>query len=203
MICWLDLETTGLVPESGEILEIAAILTDDELVEIDRFASLVRPPRGFESKMDDFVTKMHEASGLLAALEVVENGQYLSSVCGEFERWLRMAARGHALRSGVDVDAMSESDIRGTLKKVPLGGNSIHFDRAWLRHHAPEIEALFLHRNVDCSTVNEMARRWTPDVHDARPGAGAKPAHRALADVRESIALARYYRGALFTKASK
>lgn len=78
--------------------------------------------------------------------------------------------------------------------QTPLAGSTVGFDRRWLRHQMPKLEALFSHRSVDVSSVVELAKRWAPTVYEARPKAKDGAAHRALADVRESIAYLRYFR---------
>lgn len=203
MIAWLDIETTGLEPKTGSILELALILTDDSLVELARFESLVAPSfgRGLEV-MDSYVVKMHETSGLLKTLylsaEETDSGTAYSvrdgvPRCGEVETLAIQFMHEAARRPG---DA--EADTKKSLRTIPLGGNSVHFDRAWIKEHMCDLEKLFSHRNIDCSTLNELAKRWTPEVHAARPGAGGEVAHRAMADVEMSIELAKHYRATLF-----
>lgn len=191
MIAWIDLETTGLDPKVGSILELALVLTDDDLVEIARSSWLVRPlhMRGLEV-MDDYVLKMHAKSGLL------------KEIFGADEpRGTPTCAPGVQSPGRVEQDVSQWITGAGpaeSFRKVPLGGNSVHFDRAWIREHMPDLEALFSHRNVDCSTLNELAKRWTSEIADGRPGAAGDPVHRAMPDVEGSIELARYYRRQLF-----
>lgn len=194
MIAWIDLETTGLQPHSGSILEIAIVLTNDELEELaPPFERVVRPLHGRELRhADEPVRRMHLASGLAGDthLFIDEKSAYLGELrtllprLGDVEREAVGYVMAHAHRLGVD------------LRKVPLGGNSVHFDRAWLQVHMDDLERLFSHRHVDVSTLTELARRWAPGVHAGRPGSAGRPAHRALADVRSSIETLRYYRAA-------
>lgn len=203
MLAFLDLETTGLDPKKGSILELALVLTDDDLKPIaEPFSEVVRPMhlRGYEV-MDDYVRNMHRESGLLALLYADHHGPGAEVVerpsirrCGEVE-----AAAIEWLLSTVERAAPAVlGGPHKTLKTTPLAGNSIHFDRSWLAEHMPDLERLFLHRNVDVSTLNESARRWRPELYDARPGAGGSPKHRALDDVYASIDAARHYRTNLF-----
>jgi oligoribonuclease len=83
-----------------------------------------------------------------------------------------------------------------TARTAPLAGNSVHADRAFLRRHMPGLEAHLHYRNVEVSTVKELARRWYPEVVDGAPAKAG--GHRALADIRESIEELRYYRGTIF-----
>ena len=222
MIAWLDLETTGLDPRTGSILEIAMIVTDDNLNQVGRpFVSLVKPLhlRGVEV-MDDFVKNMHTNSKLLEQL-------YYGVMCpddfpkltirsdlprlGDVERaaidWLESVyapcncnippqegAGQHAISCNVFKDYKKE------LKGTPLGGNTVHFDKRWLIDHMSDLEKLFSHRIFDVSTMTEFAKRFAPEVYKNRPGLGpdGKPApqHRALDDIRNSIVTARYYRDA-------
>ncbi len=81
-------------------------------------------------------------------------------------------------------------------RSAPLAGNSVHADRAFLRRHMPELEAYVHYRNVDVSTIKELARRWYPETFEAAPAKGDD--HRALADIRASIEELRYYRRSVF-----
>lgn len=209
-IAWLDLETTGLDPKRDSILEVGIILTTDtKLDEIARFHSLVRPMhlRGVEV-MGDYVLNMHTKSGLLGELY-------------DFDQRIDPGPHGHPLRDHipapgrVELDVMqwlhnvsrnpadTEADTKRTLRGIPLAGNSVHFDRAFIQEHMPDLEALFSHRNVDVSTVTELAKRWAPLVHKGRPGVRpdgtVEPTHRSLDDLAASIKTALYYRDTLFT----
>jgi len=204
VIAWLDLETTGLEPKTGSILEIALVLTDNDLNILKQFQSVVMPlsQRGYED-MDDFVYEMHTKSGLLSEIYHGHHGDTDSGWGRVNPSGLVMGLKSRGeleaelvdwlLQCGGDRDEFSEK-----LKTTPLGGNSVHFDRAWIREHMPALEGLFSYRNFDMTSVNEMAKRWKPEVHAARPTAGRDPAHRALDDVLESIELAKYYRERLF-----
>jgi oligoribonuclease len=197
VIAWIDLETTCLHPKRGSIVEIAIVLTDDGLNDVAVFESLVRPLSGPRGEMEPYVREMHEKSGLLAALATGDAPR-----CGEVERtvmeWVCWNATG-AARPEIG------SEKRKQLRTVPLGGNSVHFDRRWLQEHMDDLEELFSHRNIDISTVTELAKRWRPGIYGMRPGAldisgasSVEAVHRALADVRHSIETARYYRRDIF-----
>ncbi len=180
MIAWVDVETTGLDPEHGYLLEVALVFTDDELNVLgDAFSRIVRPSCSADYNwyraLEPVVFNMHAASGLLQAVH---------------------AGEGVSIKD-VQAEAIEFSSSHGDLKSTPLAGSTVGFDRAWLKKHMPGLESLFSYRSVDVSSVKELCRRWAPGVAAARPKP-SKPAHRALADVMESIEELRYYRSASF-----
>ena len=171
----MDLEMTGLEPRRHVIVEIATILTDDNLNVIGEGPDLVVHAGAEQlAQMGDFVTEMHTKSGLLPAI----SASTLTVRDAE-------VATLEFLKSHI-------TEIR----TVPLCGNSIGTDRRFLEEYMPELENFFHYRNVDVSTIKELARRWHPDVLAARPDKATT--HRALDDVRESIAELVHYRSTLF-----
>lgn len=170
MIAFCDCEMTGLEETQGSILEVAFVITTDQLHEVGRFSTIVRPLFG-KDKMDPFVVDMHTKNGLLADIE--DNPQ-----CPR-----RYEAEEKAL------DFMIQFP-----QGMPLAGNSVHFDKAWLKYHMPRLHAYFHYRIIDVSSFNEMAARINPTLHAGRPGASKETAHRALADALESLATLRYYK---------
>lgn len=186
MLVFLDLETTGLDATRHNVLEIAAVITDDALVEVARYSAVVlwenarwmthplptvRDDWAKICNVDSFVLEMHTKSGLWHACHY---GQELRDV----ELNLASFIRKHCSETGEKTGPQ-------------LAGNTISFDRAFLREHLPAVHALLHYRNVDVSTLNEVARRFWPLVHACRPKAGS--AHRAEADCVESLETARYY----------
>jgi oligoribonuclease len=171
----MDLEMTGLEPEHHVIVEIATIVTDDDLAIVAEGPDLVLHASPEQlALMGDFVTDMHTKSGLLSLIEA-------STI------------------SVSEAEAATLAFVREHLpeaRTVPLCGNSIGTDRRFLQDYMPALEAFFHYRNVDVSTIKELARRWHPEVLDAMPE--KESAHRALDDIRESIAELEYYRRALF-----
>ena len=165
---------TGLDPSCHLIVEIATIVTDDDLVIVAEGPVLVVcVPETHLATMDEVVTRMHTRSGLLEAIRSSElNLEEAGRLTLEF--------LGQNLEPG----------------KVPLCGNSIGTDRRFLAAHLPEIDNFFHYRSVDVSTVKELARRWYPAVVSAAPT--KKGGHRALDDIRESVAELRHYREAIF-----
>ena len=175
MLAWMDLEMTGLDPSKDAIVEIATLLTDDDLVVVAQGPDLVvAAGREQLDAMSDVVRDMHTRSGLLAEIEAsVLSLEEAGKVTLEF-------LQAH----------ISEP------KTVPLCGNSIGMDRRFLAAHLPEIEEFFHYRSVDVSTVKELARRWFPQ---ALAGAPRKHGgHRAMEDVKESVAELAYYRQSVF-----
>lgn len=184
MIVWTDVESTGLDERNGHLLEVALVLTDDELVEQGHFSVVVQPVGttidATVANMDVVVREMHTANGLIAELR--EGGGVRRYEAEEhIIKWLK----------GPCTSPEQEKLSLESLSKVPLAGSTVGFDRRWLREHMPRLEALFSYRSIDVSSITELARRWSPSTYEGRPKAGK--AHRALADVRESIAYLKYY----------
>ncbi len=171
----MDLEMTGLEPGRHVIVEIATLLTDDNLELIAEGPDLIVHATDAElAEMDDFVTNMHTRSGLLAEIKT-------STVTLE--------------EAGAATLAFLKEHIPEE-RTVPLCGNSIGTDRRFLAEHLPEIENYLHYRSVDVSTLKELARRWKPAAFSAAPKKAG--GHRALDDIRESLEELRHYRAALF-----
>jgi oligoribonuclease len=171
----MDLEMTGLDPNDHVIVEIATIITDDELAIIAEGPDLViHQPESELAKMGSVVVRMHERSGLTDAIR--------SSTISLEEAGAQTLAflKEHIPEPG----------------SVPLCGNSIGTDRRFLARWLPDIEGFLHYRSVDVSTLKELARRWYPDALAQVPS--KQGAHRALDDIRESIDELRTYRKLLF-----
>ena len=179
MLVWLDLEMTGLDPSRHAIVEIATLVTDDELEVVAEGPDLVvhQPPEALAG-MDPVVRAMHERSGLVDA--VVASTVSLQE----------------AGRATLDFVRAHVPEPR----TAPLCGNSIGTDRRFLAAYLPELEDHLHYRSIDVSTIKELARRWYPAAYAAAPAKHG--AHRALGDIRESVAELRYYRSAIFSPAS-
>ena len=175
MLAWMDLEMTGLDPSRHVIVEIATLLTDDELNIVAEGPDLVvaQPPEAM-AQMDDFVRNMHTKSGLLPQIEAST---------------LSLEEAGAAT-----MDFLREHIPEA--RTVPLCGNSIGTDRRFLAAQLPEVEEFLHYRSVDVSTIKELSRRWYPGVLSKAPKKAA--GHRAMDDIRESIAELVYYRSAVF-----
>jgi oligoribonuclease len=170
-LVWLDLEMTGLDVERHVIVEIAALVTDDQLAPLDDGVDLIvhQPPDAL-AQMDDFVRAMHTKSNLLPAIEA--STLSLADAGAQVLEYVR----GHVPTAGT----------------APLCGNSIGVDRRFLDRQLPELDRYLHYRSIDVSSFKELCRRWYPAVYSKRPSKDEE--HRALADVRESIAELQYYR---------
>ena len=179
MLVWMDLEMTGLDPARHAIVEIATLITDDDLQIVAEGPDVVvHQPTDVLDGMDDVVRKMHTKSGLLGAIE--------SST-------ISLADAGLATLDFIKQHVPEPG-------AVPLAGNSIGMDRRFLVAQLPEIERYLHYRSVDVSTVKELCRRWYPDVlANAPEKAGG---HRALDDIRESVEELKYYRSTVFRPAT-
>ena len=177
MLVWMDLEMTGLDPARHAIVEIATLITDDQLEIVAEGPDLVvQSPPGALDQMDDVVRTMHTKSGLLAAIEA--STMSLDDAGKATLEFIRQ----HVPES----------------RTVPLCGNSIGTDRRFLAQHLPDVENYLHYRSIDVSTVKELARRWYPDAYNHAPKKAG--GHRALDDIRESVAELRYYRDTIFNK---
>ena len=171
----MDLEMTGLDPARDVIVEIATLITDDDLTILAEGPDLVvHQPDDVLARMDPFVVDMHTRSGLLDAIKA-------STVTLE--------------EAGAATLAFIREHVPEP-RTVPLCGNSIGTDRRFLAAYLPEIENYLHYRSVDVSSVKELVRRWYPTVRAQRPRKVGS--HRALDDIRESVAELRYYRERVF-----
>lgn len=168
-LVWLDMEMTGLNPVENVVLEVAVVITDSELNVLAESASYaISQPAEELAKMDKWNVNTHTKSGLLE----------------------RIATSGVAL-------ADAEKDLLRLIKKYvhkassPLCGNTIHQDRKFIVRYMPELEEYLHYRNIDVSTIKELARRWYPKVAE---GFKKHNKHEALADIHESIEELKYYR---------
>jgi oligoribonuclease len=171
----MDLEMTGLDVSSDVIVEVATLVTDDDLAIVAEGPDLVVATAPEQlATMDEFVRTMHTKSGLLDEIAA-------STVTLEEAG----AATLEFIRAHVPAP-----------RTVPLAGNSIGTDRRFLAAQLPEVEEYLHYRSVDVSTLKELAKRWYPDsMKGAPPKAGG---HRAMDDIRESVAELAYYRSAIF-----
>jgi oligoribonuclease len=173
-LVWIDCEMTGLDLTTDALVEIACVVTDGELNALDDGVDvLIKPPAEALDGMRDVVREMHTASGLLAELPA-------GLTLAEAQDIVLSYVRQHVPES----------------RKVPLCGNSIATDRAFLARDMPELDDFLHYRMVDVSSIKELARRWYPRSYFASPEKHG--GHRALADIRDSIRELRYYREAVF-----
>ncbi|MDQ1419027.1 MAG: oligoribonuclease [Acidimicrobiaceae bacterium] len=175
MLAWMDLEMTGLDPSHDTIVEIATLITDDDLNVLAEGPDLVITAEASAlAAMADVVRNMHTKSGLLAEIEAS------STTVAEAGKATLDFLRQHIPNP----------------RTVPLCGNSIGTDRRFLAIFLPDIDNHLHYRSVDVSTVKELARRWYPEAYAAAPKKAG--GHRAMDDIRESVAELAYYRRSLF-----
>ena len=172
-LIWIDLEMTGLNTISDQIIEIATIVTDAHLNELAEGPVLaIHQPRALMDGMDEWNTRQHGESGLTE--RVLES----SSSVQDAEKQT--------------IDFLEQHVSAGA---SPMCGNSICQDRRFLARQMPSLEAYFHYRNLDVSTLKLLASSWAPDIAN---GFSKESTHRALADIRDSIAELAYYRDSLF-----
>lgn len=168
-LIWLDMEMTGLNPDHDRIIEVAMIVTDAELNRLAQSEVLViHQPDSIIDHMDAWNTATHGRTGLIAKVK--------ASTLTEAEAEAQLLA---FVRAWVPE------------KTSPMCGNSVHQDRRFMARYMPQLEAYFHYRNLDVSTLKELARRWHPAV---AKGVVKKGAHQALDDIEESIEELRHYR---------
>lgn len=173
-LVWIDCEMTGLSLETDALVEVAALVTDFDLNVIgEGIDVLIKPPQAALDQMIDFVRNMHVSSGLL---EELEGGTTMEDA----EQQVLAYIKEHCPDGS----------------RPPLGGNTVATDRAFLARDMPTLEGFLHYRNVDVSSIKELARRWYPRTYFAAPAKRGN--HRALADIQESIEELRYYREAVF-----
>ncbi len=171
----MDLEMTGLDPATEVIVEIATLITDDELNVVAEGPDLVIfQPEALLVAMDPFVVQMHTSSGLLTAIRE-------STITLE--------------QAGAQTLEFIKKHVPEP-RTIPLCGNSIGTDRRFLAKYLPEIENYLHYRSVDVSTIKELVKRWYPGLEITRPTKAG--AHRALDDVQESIRELKFYRENVF-----
>ncbi|XP_046544406.1 oligoribonuclease, mitochondrial-like [Haliotis rubra] len=173
-IVWIDLEMTGLNIETDQILEIACLVTDGQLNIVAEGPNLViNQPDSALDAMDNWCTEHHGKSGLT---EAVKNSKI---TLPKAEQEVLQFAKMHT-QPGV----------------CPLGGNSVHADKMFLKKYMPQLVNHLHYRIMDVSTVKELCRRWCPEKYEAAPI--KKVSHRALDDIKESIEELKYYRATIF-----
>jgi oligoribonuclease len=171
----MDLEMTGLEPTRNTIVEIATLVTDDDLELVAEGPDLVVTATAEDlERMESVVRSMHTKSGLLAAIEA------------------STTSLAEAGRQTLDFLKQHIPQPR----TVPLCGNSIATDRRFLAALLPDVEDYLHYRSIDVSTIKELARRWYPQDYAGAPKKAG--GHRALDDIKESVAELRYYRTAIF-----
>lgn len=173
-LVWIDCEMTGLNLPSDALVEVAVLATDDHLNPIGQGVEVViKPPAAALAQMGEFVRQMHTDSGLLPLLE---SGKTLSEAEDLILQYLES--------SGVPAG------------KAPLAGNSLWLDRNFIARDLPRVNQYIHYRSVDVSSIKELAKRWYPKAYFSAPEKSGN--HRALGDVRDSIAELAHYRASIF-----
>jgi oligoribonuclease len=168
-LVWIDLEMTGLDPQKERIIEIATIVTDSELNILAEGPVLaIHQPDSLLEAMDDWCTKTHGGSGLTQRVKE-------SQISTRDAELATLAFLKDYVQPGTS----------------PMCGNSVHQDRRFMLQEMPELEAFFHYRNLDVSTLKELAKRWNPEV---KKSFKKQNTHLALDDIRESVAELRHYR---------
>ncbi|HVQ88478.1 MAG TPA: oligoribonuclease [Actinomycetes bacterium] len=174
---WIDCEMTGLDLQHDALVELAVLVTDAELNVLgDGVDVVIRPPEASLVQMGDFVRQMHTTSGLLEEL-----------------------AEGMSLADAEDAALTYIKQFVPEARKAPMAGNSIATDRTFIARDLHALDEHVHYRMVDVSSIKELARRWYPRAYFQAPEKNG--GHRALADIKESIAELRYYRKAVFVPA--
>jgi oligoribonuclease len=174
-LVWIDLEMTGLYPDTDRIIEIAVVVTDAQL----------------GNRTEGPVFAVHQSDAALDAMDAWNKGTHGKS--GLIDR----------VKASVVDEAQAEAQVIEFLKqfvskgKSPMCGNSICQDRRFLANYMPQLESFFHYRNLDVSTLKELAKRWKPDILG---GFKKAQAHTAMADIHESIDELAYYREHLLAK---
>lgn len=172
-LVWVDMEMSGLMPETDRILEIAMIVTDGDLnIVAEGPVLVVHQEDAVLDRMDAWNKGTHGKSGLIDKVKA-------------------------STLTEADVEAACLAFLKQHVKSSisPMCGNTIHQDRRFMNRYMPKLEAYFHYRNIDVSTIKELCKRWQPEI---AKGFSKQQAHTALADIIESVEELRYYREKLF-----
>lgn len=179
VLVWVDTETTGL-EDTDDLLEIGLIVTDHKLRELWNYSSLLMPNRSLTAMMtesSEYVHNMHDVNGLWSDLAKAWNVSKLPDP--------------HDVEMAV-LTLLQSADLEKNIH--PLCGSTPHFDRRMMARVLPKLEDWFHYRNIDVSSIKELAKIWAPTIYDNRPGKDdADKKHRVLDDIRASIAELKYY----------
>jgi oligoribonuclease len=167
---WCDIETTGLKPNEGQILELGLRLTDDRLNTLSEASWVVQFARQDLSNLSDFILKMHTKNGLI--FECLKSGMSVAEVEMLATQWI--------------------SSRLGNTEAPPMAGSTIGFDRSWLKRWMPSVDDHAHYRSFDVSTIKLACRLWSPVI----PPFKGRETHRVQPDIEDSIAELNYYIGA-------
>jgi oligoribonuclease len=176
LLVWIDCEMTGLDINIDELVEVAVVITDYDLVPVDDgFSIVIKPDKSAFDNMSEFVIAMHTESGLIDELA---NGVTVAEAEYEVLEYILKYVPEH--------------------QTAPLAGNTIGTDRAFLAKYMTRVDSHLHYRSVDVSSIKELARRWFPRAYFQAPAKNG--GHRALADILESIRELEYYRRVVFVQ---
>jgi oligoribonuclease len=175
-LVWIDCEMTGLDLAIDELVEVAVVITDYDLVPVDPgFTIVIKPDTSAWDNMGEFVRNMHTSSGLI---EEIPNGKSLAEAEYEVLEYILKFVPG--------------------AQSAPLAGNTIGTDRMFLAKYMPRVDSHLHYRSIDVSSIKELSRHWFPRIYFSSPSKNG--GHRALADILESIRELEYYRGIAFVQ---
>lgn len=180
LLCWIDLETTGLNPDSCQILEIGLLLTDSKLQRLDSRSWVIGHSAYVLGGMDEWCLRQHGKTGLIADCAGAKLG--------------RERVESEVLDYLLAITQAAGGELEG---RVPMCGASIHFDRAFLRKWMSRVEQWFYYGNLDVSSVEKLARLWYPEL---KPWEG-RELHRVDPDNEDAVAELAYYREHIFLAA--
>jgi oligoribonuclease len=187
MLLWIDTETTGLDTANDKLLEVALVVTTNELDVCWEHSWVLPHPIETRAEAVEYVQKMHDGNGLWTDCDIAH--RQALAVLGEDGPTRERAAIEREIER-----EMRKWTERGT---TPICGSTIAFDRAVLKTNMPSVAAHFHYRNLDVSVFTELASRWYQAAYDNRPKGGG---HRALPDIKVSIDLPRYWRGSVMVQ---
>lgn len=167
-LLWVDIETTGLDPHSGRILELGLRITDSQLNTLSEASWVVYFPRPELSNLSDFILELHTKNGLL--FEAMKADRTEQEVEHAAESWVF-------------------THMPLAAEKPPMAGSTVSFDRRWLEEHMPRVNAVAHYRSLDVSSIKLAARIWSPDLKHFED----RETHRSMPDIEDSIAELRYY----------
>jgi len=171
MLVWIDTETTGLDFDNDALLEVAVIITTDNLKVVDRYNSVIKTPKKVLRGMNEWCKTTHGASGLLDEL----NGA---------DKTMKQ----------VENDIIALLDKHNLTSRLNIAGNSIHFDVRFLTRCMPTLMKRFSHQTLDVTSIGLVMKRWNKSAYDTLYAKKGKVAHRAMADIESSIKQLKFYK---------
>ena len=171
MLVWIDTETTGLDFSNDKLLEVAVIITNDNLKVIDRYASVIKTTKKALRGMDEWCQTTHGASGLLDELATADK----------------------SLKQ-VEQEVIALLDKHDLTSRVTLAGNSVHFDNRFLTRDMPTLMKRFSHQMLDVTAIGLCVKRWNTTAYDTLYAKKGTVAHRAMADIESSIKQMKFYK---------